>query len=119
MMYWLGALADRRQLRLHGGPRLSGTSRRFTGLTIMPELLHGPVKPLQPKRLAVEEQYGVVVLVVLAASLEGHIRFPQLVILKFHRNPIFLRFLERPRLRLVNRRRFKFVCDQFQNRKEN
>ncbi|KAM2887165.1 hypothetical protein FF1_011078 [Malus domestica] len=68
----------------------------------MPKLLHGAVKPIQPKRLAVKEQNGVVVLVLLAAPLERDIGFPQLVVLKFDRNPIVLGLLQRPGLRLVD-----------------
>lgn len=106
-MHCLGHLAGRRrQLRLQGKPG------GFTGLPVMPELLHRPVKPLQPKRLAVKKQYGVVVFIVLAVPLEQNIGLSQLVILKFHRDSIVFGFLQRPRLRLVDRRRFKLICEK-------
>lgn len=94
----LRSLRDRRQPRLHDR---SGKSRRgggggcggLAGLTAMPELIHRPMKPLQSESLAVEEQNGVV-LVILAASVERHLRFPQLIVVKLHRNPIFLRLAQ-------------------------
>lgn len=109
----LRSLRDRRQPRLHDR---SGKSRRggggrcgwLAGLTAMPELIHRPMKPLQSESRAVEEQNGVV-LVILAASVERHLRFPQLIVVKLHRNPIFLRLAQWSGLRLVNRSRFEFI----------
>jgi hypothetical protein len=67
-----------------------GSCSGLTGLAKVPELLNGPMKPLQPESLAVEEQNSVVFLVLLAASLECHFWFSQLIVVELHRNPIFL-----------------------------
>ncbi|KAI9092080.1 hypothetical protein K1719_028015 [Acacia pycnantha] len=48
------------------------------------------MKPLQSKCLAIKEQYSIVFLLFLATPLKCDFMFSDLVIMKFHRDPIFL-----------------------------
>ena len=104
-----GLGGGRRKARL-GRDSGRGGGGGLAGLAAVAELLDGAVEAIQAEGLAVEEQNGVVLLVVLAAALEGHLGFPQLVVVKLHRHPVLLRLPQRSALRLVDRRRLELVC---------
>lgn len=82
----------------------------------MPQPLHCPVQPLQPKGLTIKEQNRIILLVILTDTFKAHFGLPMLVIVKFHCNSVVLVLMEWPGLVLINWSWFKFIWENTQVR---
>ena len=68
----------------------------------MSQALYSAVKALQTESVTIEEQNGVVFLVIFAGTFESNLGFSGLIVLEFYADFVVFGFVQRPWLALID-----------------